>query len=268
MHVSSSGIPRVLIEQLTWPVFQQAIARDPLIIIPVGSTEEHGLHNPLGTDFYIARALAKALGERTGALVAPAIPIGNAEGLTDFPGTISIDPAILTELLLAVCGGFVQHGARRFFFVNGHGGNNAAIRIAAQDMYRSHGVFSIASEWWQWMPSISEYQAHDHGGQYETSMMMAVDERLVNLDKAHTVQLDKLTGGIAFDYGFQYRGVPIGINLPTPIITPNGNFGSPAEDASLEIGEGMFRAYIDYCAGLIDTLRAVSVEYTHGGERA
>jgi creatinine amidohydrolase len=249
----------VLIEEMAWTEFEQAIKQDDLIILPVGSTEEHGPQSPLGTDFFIARALAKRIGELTDALVAPAIPIGNAEGLLSFAGTISIDTSVLSELILAVCEDFVRHGARRFFVVNGHGGNNAAIRFAAQELFARHGVLTTSSEWWQLMPMISRYNAHDHGGQYETSMMMAIDESLVDLSKANTQQITKLTENITFDYGFYYRGAPVALNVPTPAITPTGNFGTPSEAAERAIGDGMFEAYCDYCASQIQEFRQIEL---------
>jgi creatinine amidohydrolase len=223
----------------------------------VGSTEEHGPQSPLGTDFFIADALARAIGKKAGALVAPAIPIGNAQGLLDFPGTISIDPAILTDLVFEVCENFVRHGAGRFFFVNGHGGNNIALRHAAMALYEKYGVFVASSEWWQLMPKISEYQAHDHGGKFETSMMMAIDESIVDLTKADTKQIEKLTDTITFDYGFFYRGAAVSLNLPTSEITSRGNFGAPSEEARREIGEAMFAIYTDYCAGIIREIRRI-----------
>ncbi|MDR2631021.1 MAG: creatininase family protein [Spirochaetaceae bacterium] len=247
----------VLIEDLSWTEFAGAIAQDNIIILPVGSTEEHGPQSPLGTDFFIARALARSIGEKAQALVAPAIPIGNAQGLLDFPGTISIDPVILADLVFEVCENFIRHGAGRFFFVNGHGGNNGALRHAASALHERYGVFVAASEWWTLMPKISEYQAHDHGGKFETSMMMAINESIVDLTKADTKQMEKLTDNIAFDYGFFYRGAAVSLNLPTSMITPRGNFGAPSEEARREIGEAMFEIYTDYCAGLIREIRQI-----------
>jgi creatinine amidohydrolase len=247
----------MLIEELSWPAFAAQLAMDDLIIIPVGSTEEHGPQNPLGTDFLIARGLAKAIGEKAGALVAPAIPIGNAEGLLAFPGTFSIDPAILQDLIYEICEGFIHHGARRFFFVNGHGGNNAPIRQASWELYRKYNIFAASSEWWQLMPKISQYQAHDHGGKFETSMMMAIDDSIVDLTQANTKQLKQLTANIKFDYGFHFKGASISVNLPTKLTAPNGNFGSPSEEADKALGDGMFQVYTDYCAALIKEIRRI-----------
>jgi creatinine amidohydrolase len=247
----------VLIEDLSWQEFAEAIALDPVIILPSGSTEEHGPQSPLGTDYFIAQALAQAIGKKADALVAPAIPIGNAQGLLDFPGTISIDPAVLTDLIFEICENFISHGAERFFFVNGHGGNSGAIRHAASALYEKYGVFAASSEWWQLMPKISEFKAHDHGGKFETSMMMAINESIVDLTKADTKQMEKLTDNISFDYGFFYRGANVFLNIPTSEITPRGNFGAPSEEARREIGDAMFEIYTDYCAAFIREIRAI-----------
>lgn len=249
----------VLIAELSWQEFAAAMAQDDVVILPVGSTEEHGPQSPLGTDSYIAQGLAQEIGRKAGALVAPAIPVGNADSLMDFPGTISIGPDLLSALVVDVCENFIRHGARRFLFVNGHGGNNAALRFAGMELHQNHGVFVTSSEWWQMMPLISEYKSHDHGGKFETSMMMAIDESIVDLTKANTVQLERLTDGIHFDYGYFYRGAAIPLNLPTSRIAPNGNFGAPAEEANRELGDGMYAVYTDYCAALVDELRKIQL---------
>jgi creatinine amidohydrolase len=252
----------MLIEEISWVEFARRIALDDTIILPLGSTEEHGPQAPLGTDFFIARALAKAIGEKADCLVAPATPIGNAESLLDFPGTISIDPGLLRSLVYEVCENFINHGARRFFFVNGHGGNNAALREAAYELHKRYPVFIACSEWWQIMPHISEYQAHDHGGKFETSMMLAIDESIVDLNKADTKQISRLSDNISFDYGFYFKNLPVSLNLPTSVIAPNGNFGAASEEADKAIGEGMFNIYTDYCAALISEIRRVPLRKT------
>ncbi len=246
-----------LIEEMSWTEFAQAIVQDDVIILPIGSTEEHGPQAPLGTAHFIAKYLAERIGKLSGALVAPAIPIGNAEGLMDFPGTISIDPELLQQLVVDVCKNFIRHGAKRFFFVNGHGGNNAALRFAAMQLYEDHGAMVTCNEWWTLMPQISEFKAHDHGGKYETSMMLHIAPNTVDMSACDTQQIDRLTEEITFDYGFFYKGAKLQLNVPTGRIAKNGNFGTPSEEADGSLGEGVSATYAEYCAGIIHEMRGI-----------
>jgi creatinine amidohydrolase len=258
-----------ILEELSWPEARDAFAADDLVIIPVGSTEEHGPQSPLGTDFYIARALAEEIGRKAKALVAPAIPIGNAQGLLDYAGTISIDPGLLTDLLYEIGSDLADNGARRLLFINGHGGNNSPIRVAADRLYWERDVFSVSSEWWQLMPQISPFNTHDHGGKSETSLMMLIDESIVDMTQAKTVQITQLTERIGFDYGFILEGAHIGISLPVSAYAANGNFGDPSEEANLKWGTDVFDFYTDYMAAFVEALRAVPAEkLSHGKDGA
>ena len=82
---------KVFIEDMSWIEFREAMTANDLVIIPVGSIEEHGHHNPLGTDYFIAKQAAYDIGNFVDAPVAPLLPIGNASNLMGFPGTVSID---------------------------------------------------------------------------------------------------------------------------------------------------------------------------------
>lgn len=246
-----------LISEMSWTEFRDAMATNDLVIIPVGSIEEHGPHNPLGTDTLIARAAAREIGLRAKAPVAPVMPIGNARNLMGFPGTATLDPELLRQVLVQLCEAYLRHGARRFLFINGHGGNTATLKRVAADLYAAHGAIATQTEWWLTLPHISDYPCNDHGGQYETSMMLAVDERLVDLTKAATVPRRNLTEQLAFADGLQFRGVKLMAPMGLDRLTPLGNYGAPAEKADLETGRRMFEIYVDYCVGLAEELRRI-----------
>lgn len=131
------------------------------------------------------------------------MPIGNASSLMGFPGTVSIDVELLRDVLNEVCEGFIKHGAKRFLFINGHGGNTSTIKMVSYDLFEKHKVFSTQTEWWLILKQISEFPCNDHGGKYETSMMMVVDKKLVDMDKAKTVPRNNLRDKIVFDDGLK-----------------------------------------------------------------
>lgn len=249
---------KILIEDMSWTEFSEVMAVNDLVIIPVGSIEEHGHHNPLGTDYYIAKKAAYDIGKLSNTPVAPIMPIGNASNLMGFPGTISVEPEVLRDVLLQVCEGFIHHGAKRFLFINGHGGNTATIKMVSNILFDKYQVFSTQTEWWITLKQMSEFPCNDHGGKYETSMMMAVDDKIVDMSVAKTVLRKNLTDKIAFDeYGLKFNGVTLPPSFSLHTVTEVGNYGAKAEEASIELGEKMYEKYIEYCVELAEEIRKI-----------
>jgi len=246
-----------MIAEMSWVRFREVMATNDLVIVPVGSIEEHGPHNPLGTDTIIAREMAKEIGMRAEAPVAPVMPIGNARNLMGFPGTATLDPELLRQVIVQLCEAYIRHGAKRFLFINGHGGNTSTLKNVEADLYARHGVISTQTEWWLTLPKMSEFPCNDHGGQYETSMVLAIDETLVDMAKAKTVPRKNLTGELTFADGLQFRGVKLPVSISLDRLTPLGNYGAEAEKATAELGGKMREAYIEYCVGLARELRKI-----------
>lgn len=195
-----------------WP----DIAAAPLLVVPLGSVEQHGLHLPLGTDTVVATAVAEAaVGSLDGALLAPALAYGASGEHEGFPGTVSIGTEVLTGLL-------VEYGrsaclwAGRVLLVNGHGGNLDALQAAIPRL-RSEGRDAA------WFPCA--LPASDaHAGRTETSLMSHVEPQRVRRDRA--------VGGVT---------TPIGELLPrlraegVRAVSPTGVLGDPV-GASAEEG--------------------------------
>ena len=251
---------KTLMSEMSWYEFRDAMAMNDLIIIPTGSIEAHGPHNPLGTDLILARELARRIGERAQVPVAPAVPIGCCHTLTQFPGTVSLDPMLLRRLLVEICESYIPHGAKRFLFINGHGGNAAPIKMACSDLHQAHeNILAVQSEWWTTVPQISEYPCNDHGGKYETSAVLSVDESLCDMSRAKTVPRKPLTDQLTFDYKFHFRGatLPLSGGIPLRELTPYANFGAPAEEASKELGDKVTQIYVDYGVALVEEMKRV-----------
>lgn len=250
---------KVLVNEMSWYEFREMMATNDLVIFPVGSIEEHGYHNPLGTDTIIAREVAKEIGERVKAPVAPVMPIGNASNLMGFPGTATIEAEILREVLVQVCTNFIRHGARRFLFINGHGGNTSTIKMVSADLYAKFGVVSTQTEWWLTLPQMSEFRCNDHGGKFETSMMLSINEDIVNMEEAVTVPRKNLSDKLIFEDGLMFEGVKLQIPVRLDTLTNVGNYGARAEEATKEIGDVMREVYVDYCSKLAEELRKITI---------
>ena len=116
------------LERMTWPQAQAAFKRTSFVVVPIGSTEQHGPHLPLGTDFLVAKELARRVGERANVIVTPTIPVGYAQYHAVFPGTLSFSEETLARAYIELCQNLLRYGATHIFFMNGHGGNMTALR--------------------------------------------------------------------------------------------------------------------------------------------
>ncbi len=117
----------------TWPDVD-AIARGGLAILPVGACEQHGPHLPLTTDADLALGVARAIAARTGAMVLPVLPYGDAWNNEAFPGTLSISPATLRAVIEDIGGWLIRMGLRAMVTLNGHFGNREPIALAARTL--------------------------------------------------------------------------------------------------------------------------------------
>ncbi|MBN8866490.1 MAG: mycofactocin biosynthesis peptidyl-dipeptidase MftE [Solirubrobacterales bacterium] len=159
----------------------QEAERGGILVVPLGATEQHGPHLPLGTDTAIATALVDRLGAaRPAAWLVPAIAIGASGEHADFPGTLSFGSRALTTALIEL-GRSADH-FDGLYFVNWHGGNTAAVH---------HAVAALADEGRRvadWQPSPGDLAGNVdwdlHAGRLETSLMLAIDPKSVRPDLA------------------------------------------------------------------------------------
>lgn len=125
----------MLLHLATWQEVEQYLANSQSIIIPIGSTEQHGPTGLIGTDAICAEIIAKGVGEATQAMVAPTINVGMALHHTAFPGTISLRPTTLIIYIQDYLTSLAKAGFCNFFFINGHGGNIATLKAAFSQTY-------------------------------------------------------------------------------------------------------------------------------------
>lgn len=152
------------------------VPRRGLVLVPLGSVEQHGPHLPLDTDTVIATAVATRLAAVLGGVVAPAVPYGASGEHQSFPGTISIGTEALCATLVEL-GRSLTTWASRVLFVNGHGGNLGAVHRAVEQL-REEGR-DVA-----WVPCATP-DADAHAGRTETSLMLRLDP-----DRVHTERVE------------------------------------------------------------------------------
>ena len=125
----------MLLHLMTWIEVEEYLKRSPGIILPIGSTEQHGPTGLIGTDAICAEAIARGVGEATNAIVSPTISVGMALHHTGFPGTMSLKPSTLIHVIQDYLVSLTRAGFTRFFFINGHGGNVATLKAAFSESY-------------------------------------------------------------------------------------------------------------------------------------
>jgi creatinine amidohydrolase len=125
----------MLLHLSTWQEVEIYLKQCSGIIIPIGSTEQHGPTGLIGTDAICAEAIARGVGETTEAMVAPTINVGMALHHTAFTGTISLRPSTLILVIKDYITCLAKAGFTKFYFINGHGGNIATLKAAFSETY-------------------------------------------------------------------------------------------------------------------------------------
>ena len=123
------------LQQSTWKEVGGYLETSVGIILPTGSTEQHGPMGVLGTDTFCAETIAWRVGELTSAMVGPALTVGVSEHHMTFPGSMTLRPSTYLAVVRDCIMSLVDHGFERFFIVNGHGGNTATLNAAFSEIY-------------------------------------------------------------------------------------------------------------------------------------
>ena len=122
----------------TWPEVEAYLAKSKAILIPIGSTEQHGPNGLLGTDALCPEIIGKRAGDEAGILIGPTFNVGQAQHHMGFVGTITLRPSTMIAAMQDWAQSLVRHGFERIYWLNGHGGNIATITAAFSEIY--HGV--------------------------------------------------------------------------------------------------------------------------------
>jgi mycofactocin system creatininase family protein len=230
----------LILERLTWPEVEAEIrgGRDT-IVIPFGSTEQHGPHLPLGTDAMLGDAIGEAVAARLDAFLAPTVRIGCSSHHLAFPGTLSVEEETFHRVVADVVRSITPQGFRRIVLLPTHGGNFAPLGAAVERIGPVPGVrivtFSDVGLLAEVMLGlgaelgIPPSEGGIHAGEWETSMMLALRPELTRMERAEV----GYTGDLM-------EGMQTMVARGTDAVAKNGVFGDPRR-ASAEAG----RRYVD-----------------------
>jgi creatinine amidohydrolase len=249
----------MLLELCTWPEVEAYLDHSTGIILPHGSTEQHGPSGPFGTDWICAAAIARGIGERTGALVGPTIGLGANQFNLAFPGTISLRATTLMALVTDYVDSLAGQGFTRFYVLNGHGGNVAPLRAAWHDLHtdrRHPGIRTRLRSWWE-LPTVNQlrqelYGAHE--GMHATPSEIAITQHLHPRETIDMAPAETLSAAYLRDHaGDQHDDAEAHRRR-----FPDGRIGSDPGLATPEQGKRLLEAAIadgvaDYTAFLAET---------------
>jgi len=173
-----------------------ALGLETTIVLPIGATEQHGGHLPLGVDTLVAEAVARAAASAAAAeeaaplVLAPPLAYGRSDHHFGFPGVLSLRSETLAAVLRDLVRSLPESGLSRLFVLNGHGGNDSILRTALADAADAYPVVVGGASYWTiaWN-ALRAAGADDvgplpgHAGGFETSLMLALAEELVHLDR-------------------------------------------------------------------------------------
>lgn len=180
---------------LTASKFKEIRKSVDTVLLPIGMIEMHGPHCSLGTDVWIPREFVRRLDQRIGnrILMAPEVAYGHSWGLAPFEGTIDISAEAFSQYVFEIGKEFRRNGFEQIVLFNGHGGNIPSLTTVAEKL-ADIGMKVLTINWWaDYREQILEItKGPGHGGEDETSLILAIDEKLAdpNLAGDHHVNMN------------------------------------------------------------------------------
>ena len=247
--------------KMTTAQAKEAFKNDPIIVIPVGSTEQHGTQSALGTDYMVPSYLADHIEDVDNVIVAPTVPYGVCPYHLSFEGSINIGYEGLYLVLHGIMDSLMQHGVRRFVVLNGHGGNTPSIDRAALEVYHKGGVCASV-DWGSLVAQLDDRFQGGHGDVLETSAMMAIDPESVHLELGKPINAQNPTSEMkaAYIQAVNFKGGTVRLVRDTKEIAPSGWFGPfDPKDSSAELGQAALDLAVNYIREFLEEVKKIEV---------
>jgi creatinine amidohydrolase len=255
--------PKTLYEMTSAEV-AAALVQTKTVLIPVGATEDHGAHLPLGTDLFEAREICRRTAAALAALhcpvvIGPTIPFGVSTFHMGFPGTVTLTSSTLILVLKEVMHSLYHHGFRNLLLIHGHDGNLPQMMVAAQDVVNETPDATVLVM--NWMVELAKAYAkgdllrskkgESHGGEGETARILVTHPELVDLTKAQEFYLQPHE--LRKIQSPEHMKTGGGLFYPTrsyAALTPVGSIGNPGL-ATAETGEKGYAAIVEWLTMVI-----------------
>jgi creatinine amidohydrolase len=242
--------------RLTWEEMNEAISSQKLVILPVGSTEQHGPHMPLDVDVFLVEEVCLEVGRRAPerVLVLPPVSYGLNLHHIDFPGTIHIEPDVFIAFCLNITKSVAYHGFEKLLVVNGHGSNTPLADLVARktvletdSLCAAVNYYTLALEAFE---AIRETPVMAHADEFETSLYLHLAPERVRFDRA--VAGDDVRGAMVSSDSVPAN--PVRFNDYWGRWTQTGVHGDPTK-ATAEKGRVLFEAAVTGLLRFVDEWR-------------
>ena len=246
---------------MTWKEIEEAFAKDPVVLIPMGSTEQQGVHTLTG-DYLAAEAIAKRTAEASGAYYIPVIPFGCSEYFRCFPGTISLRPSTVEAVITDVVQSLTEHGVTKLFFINGHAGNTPTIEDVARKLRREKGLTCFSIDLWQGLTDkakkdiYGDEDSSGHGGDPLTSVLLYLYPEYMRMDLLGPVENIREYKGVPVT-GLKkgmVSGVPFNLYMDMSDMTKQGVMGNPFA-SSAERGQKIVNHLVHACCEMVKLIQ-------------
>ncbi len=240
----------------TWHEVEEYLHGQRGLIVPIGSVEQHGPNGLIGTDHLDAEFVARGVGDKIGAMVAPTLAYGMSQHHLGFAGSATLRPSTLIAVVRDVVLSLAKHGFERFFFINGHGGNIASVTAGFDEIYaeRSLGAerppIKCRMKLWQEGPRCAKLEDEFYGdanGGHATAGEVSVSQYYQPSAIKHAQMSPKVapkSRGFfdCDDYRMRFADGRIGSDpsLSTP------EHGKLLYEAAVEDMAEMYRAFMEY----------------------
>lgn len=228
------------IKELTYEQVQKILTEDTIVVLPIGGgSKEHGNHLPMGTDYYITDWLAQKVTEKCDVITLPTLPYAYFPAFINWKGSVSIEHTNFIHYVMDILKSFMRFGVWKFLIIDGGVSTHPPLCMMSRDMNNQFGVKVAVTNIIQLGKEVSdvicEQKCGGHGDEEETSMMLAIQEELVHMDKTTE------------EYRIDFPGCVINgrnvIDMPDQMRTPCGTHGN-SKLATKEKGEQILKAMV------------------------
>jgi creatinine amidohydrolase/Fe(II)-dependent formamide hydrolase-like protein len=258
---------QIFFGELTSEEADKISSQNSLILIPIGSIEQHGQHLPLATDSIISQEVTRLVAERINhefpVLIFPQILFGKSTEHTSKPGTISLETEVLVNLLRNICRNLAKNGFKKIVFINGHGGNSNLLNTMLREIREETGAF-VASIYLYSEKLLKEaldrFKLEEldvfHACTLETSFMMVIKPELVHMEKASKEKPHKFTEESSYKYLKLTGSKGIEFSWLIDDISESGVIGDPTK-ATQEIGKEVLKVLIEKICEVLREIKRV-----------
>jgi creatinine amidohydrolase len=246
--------------EMTWQEIAGAQTGRWIAVLPLAAVEQHGPHLPLGVDTYIAEAYLARVHEMLPAdlpvTFLPVQRVGVSAEHLSYPGTLTLSATTAIAAWTELGESLARAGVRKLVLITSHGGNVAAMELAARDLRARLGMLAVTVGWHRFGYPDGAFSAEEkkhgiHGGDIETSLMLAAMPATVHMDKAPNAT--PATIGMAREFKWLGAYRPAGFAWMTQDLNPTGAVG----DATLANAQKGEAALVQGAKAFVELLREI-----------